>query len=363
MNTNTFLIPCRFKKNSVLLLFLCLLIPINSFALPSTLPADIHNSVTAIIDAIYKEDFKSSEELSKKLIRKYPDHPAGYFFMAASLDSWMSYYQSKKNEDEFYKYCDLTIDKCEKRMITTPSDDWASFFKGGADGYKGTYEARYERWITAFRYGWKGVSLLMKLEEKNSGIIDINYGIGVYEYWRSALMKLLWWMPGIQDKRQDGIKKLYMVYDQGSYTKLAASSTLIDILINEKKDEEALKIADKFLLQYPESSMFLWGKGNALFNLGKLDEANTVYSKLLVKYTSDVNNNHFNEVVCYFWLGKIAYQKGKTKEAEQYWIKMNEFTFDDDNKNRLSRYFNEVHSLLRNSNRNSPRKLSDNSSN
>ena len=101
--------------------------------------------------------------------KRYPEHPAGYFFYAVVLDEWTGYYQSTKKENEFYRYCDLAVEKGQAMLDKQSTDAWAKFFVGGTEGLKGNFESRYERWITAFRYGWKGVSILKDLQK---GIYD-----------------------------------------------------------------------------------------------------------------------------------------------------------------------------------------------
>jgi hypothetical protein len=80
------------------------------------LPQEMHDLAMSSIDFVYKEKFKLAEDEARKIIKKYPDHPAGYFFYAAALESWMDYYETDKREVEFYKYCDLAIDRAEKLL-------------------------------------------------------------------------------------------------------------------------------------------------------------------------------------------------------------------------------------------------------
>lgn len=324
-------------RAAIILLFLIFVVPYAT----KPLPDDIYTNAASVINFICKEDFKDGEETAKKMIRKYPESPSGYFFMAAVIDSWMSYYVDNKKEDEFYRYCDLAVEKSEKILSRDKEDEWAQFFIGGAEGYKGTYEARYERWITAFRYGWKGVSVLMKLEDNKSDLVDINFGIGSYEYWRSALVKMLWWMPGVKDRREDGIKKLFITKEKGIFTKTFSSSSLIDILNNENRPKEVLPIADTMLKVYPSSSMFLWGKGQALFALGDFEGSKQIFSKLLNKYQSDEVNNHYRAAQCHLWLAKSDSAEGKYREAIAHVSAMETFNYSEDIKSQLEKYFSE----------------------
>ena len=307
---------------------------------------EIHAWAISAMDNIYNDRFREAEEDARKIIKKYPAHPAGYFFMAAAIDSWMSTHFSDKREDDFYRFCELAVEKGEKLLDKEPRNDMVQFFTGGAEGYKGTYEARYERWITAFRYGWKGVSLLMRLRDRKSEIPDLDYGIGCYEYWRSALMKSLWWMPGVDDKRAPAIEKLKKVRTSGSYSKVAASAALIDIYINERRFAEAVAVADEELQRYPGSRMFMLGKGRALFGAGKFAASEAVYRKVLSKAeATDPSGEHAIIAFCHYWIAKNCYGQKRFADCISECDLMKNYPFNDDSKKLLEKYFNEAETI------------------
>jgi tetratricopeptide (TPR) repeat protein len=306
------------------------------------LPEDMHDLAVSSIDYVYKEKFKLAEEEAKKIIKKYPDHPAGFFFWAVALESWMSYYESDKREEEFYRRCDEAIGKAENILSKNPGEPWALFFLGGADGAKGTYESRYEKWITSFRHGWKGVSTLQSLYKKDPDIKDVYYGLGMYDYWRSALTKLLWWMPGIENRTEQGIRELQIAKTDGVYTCISASADLISIQNNEQHYAGALKIAEEMLDRFPGSLIFCRGKAAALFGLCRFEEAEAVYRYILERVEAEPYDNHYNAVVCHFWLAKIYL---KTKRYTQSIVECNRmgyYNLDSDIKKRLDKFFSEA---------------------
>ncbi|MDR0330804.1 MAG: tetratricopeptide repeat protein [Chitinispirillales bacterium] len=304
-------------------------------AQPQGLPADLHTLGANCIELVFKEDYKNAEEEAKKIVRAYPEHPAGYFFLAAVADAWMLRYQSNKREAEFYRHCDQSVEKAEKILAADPNDDWARFFMGGAEGYKGTYEARYERYITAFRFGWKGVSVFIKMAAAGSKNPDINFGIGTYDYWRSALMKLLWWMPGVDDKRAVGIEKLKGVMKDGVYSRQAAGSVLIDVYLNENRFENALSVANEMNKKYPRCLIYLWGRAAALQGLKRHDEAVSAYQAILVKCEKDPNSNYYNAVKARVGMAKSLAALGRNGEAVEQAAAVGEYQLTKDIKKRL----------------------------
>jgi tetratricopeptide (TPR) repeat protein len=309
------------------------------------LPEDMHTCALASIEYVYTEKFKQAEEEAKKIVDINPEHPAGYFFLAVAIDSWMMYYQSSKREEEFYRCCDRAIDNGERLLSKDPNNAWVKFFMGGADGYKGTYESRYERWITSFRHGWKGVSTLMDLSKTNPDIHDINFGVGTYHYWRSALTKMLWWMPGVGNKCEEGIKEIYDAKNFGIYTKIASAVSLIAILTNEKRYEEAAKICDEMLAKYPTTLVFCWGKARALFGMERYEDAEQAYQYILSRVESEAIDNHYNAALCHLWLAKTYLKMKRYTQSTAECNRMNYYNFDNEIKKRLDKYFSEANSI------------------
>jgi len=336
----------KIEMISIVCAALFALCPFAAFA-QQTLPADMHEIAVKSIDMVFREDFRGAEAEAQKLIRAYPDHPAGYFFMAAAADAWMLRHQSNRREAEFYRFCDQAIERAEKVLVGNPSDEWARFFLGGADGYKGTYEVRYERYITGFRFGWKGVSVFLKMASEGSKNPDIQFGIGTYDYWRSALMKLLWFMPGVEDKRAVGIEKLREVRRNGVYTKTPASMVLIDIYINENRFQDALTVADDMIRAYPRALVFQWGRAQALQGLKRHEDAVAAYRKIFTRCENDPNSNFYNLVQARMGMARNMAALGQNAEALEQLNAMNTYSLAKDIRKRLESVFSEANTLRR----------------
>ena len=337
------LIPTALRGS---LTVVCAAVLLAVFAAPSRtdreLPPDMRELILNSIDLVYKEKFKSAEDEARMVIKKYPDHPAGYFFCAAALESWMSFYESDKREEEFYEYCDQAIDKAEKQLAREPDNDWATFFLGGADGFKGTYESRYEKWITSFRHGWRGVSTLMTLHKKNPDIKDVYYGLGMYDYWRSAMTKVLWWMPGIENRSREGIQELEIARKEGVYTSLSAAANLVIVYNAEGRFKDALTIAEELLARYPASVKCSWGKAAALYGLGRFDEDESVYRYILERVEAEPLDNHYNAVLCHFWLARIYLKIKRYTQSIAECNRMGYYNLDEGIKKRLDKFYAEA---------------------
>lgn len=306
------------------------------------LPVEIDQAARRCIDYLYRDDFQQATKEARTIIRTYPDRPAGYFFYAVVLDSWMAFYQSDSKEDEFYHYCDLAIEKGEALAEANSEALWPRFFVGGAHGYKGTYESRYGRWITAFRHGWKGVSVLLELRKEYPRFKDVYFGIATYDYWRSAMTRVMVWMPGVEDKRESAINMLQVAKAEGTYTRMFAADHLLDILANEQRYEEMLELAGELLKQYPTCVAFHRRKGKALYHLKRYDEAEKTFRYVLGRVEAEAFDNHYNGALCHLWLARIALRKKQYTRAVAECNRMHYYSFGSEVKKRLAEYFKEA---------------------
>jgi tetratricopeptide (TPR) repeat protein len=257
------------------------------------------------MDYLYRENYSAAIRLFEGVKKQYPDHPVGYFLTAAALDAKMYFYYSTANESEFMKNCEKAIEIGELKMQQNPSDKWNIFFTGGAYGYIGTFQSRYKRYITSFRNGWTGVSYLKQIYDMDNSFVDVLYGLGLYHYWSSKLSKLLWWMPGVGDKREEGISQLKKVMVEGYYTAQPAATNLMWIFMAEGRYEEAMAIAQDMLNKYPNNRIFSFGLAEACYNLEKYEKSAALFNYIMDMSDSEEFNNNVNSLHCRIFLARI----------------------------------------------------------
>ena len=320
------------------------------------LPKDMHELAVSSTKWVYDEKFKLAKSYAKRIIKNYSNHPAGYFFYAAILNSHMEYLQSEKYEAEFYRYCDNAISKGENLLEKEPNNVWVKFFIAGASGLKGTYESRYKRWLTAFKHGWRGVVIFREILETNPEMIDAIYGIATYDYWRSAKTKMLWWLPGVADKRKVAIQALNKLQVTGTYVKESSSLNLIDMLLNEKRYNEALENANKILANYPSSLISMWRKAEAQLGLGEFDKAEKLYKKILKRVEFEQFESNYNIALCHYYLSKVYFHLKRYKLCMDECRLMGSFKLTSVSQKRLEENFKDAASLKKRAQRKLPQR-------
>jgi hypothetical protein len=269
------------------------------------LAAEIDSRATRFMSLLYSGKFDEATRQAQQIIRRHGEHPAGYFFHALSLEVQMVTFGNCAYEDDFYRLCEKTIEKAENMLETSPGSPWPNFFIGGANGLMGMYEMELERWITAFRHAWKGMRYLRKVQERFPGIHDVYFGIGSYEYWRSAKAKQLWWAPSDEDKRSQGIQKLYKAKNKGLYTKEPSADALIDIFNREARYTPAMNVVNEYAARYPNSLVFLWGKVHALIGTGSYAQAEALLKKILRLVENGYPSDTYNRGLVYYHLARV----------------------------------------------------------
>jgi tetratricopeptide (TPR) repeat protein len=257
----------------------------------------------------------------------------------------MEYLQSEKYEAEFYRYCDNAISKGEDLLEKEPNNVWVKFYIAGANGLKGTYESRYKRWLTAFKHGWRGIVIFRDILETNPEMIDALYGIATYDYWRSAKTKMLWWLPGVVDKRKPAIEALFRLQTTGTYVKESSSLNLIDMLLNEKRYTEALETANKILASYPSSLVTMWRKAEAQLGLGEFDKAEKLYKDILKRIEFGQFESNYNIALCHYYLSKIYFHLKRYKSCIDECKLMESFKLTSVPQKRLEDFIKDAASL------------------
>ena len=277
--------------------------------------AEIDSLVILSIQQSIVHDYAAAEDAALELIDRYPEFPGGYFFRAGVINSMITDYEDSYRLEDFFAYIDRAIEVSEAAIEKEPANPWNYFYLGGSKAYLAFYHLRKDNYFTSLKAGRSALKSLKKAVELDSALFDAYIGLGNYKYWLSQKTEFLKWLPFIPDRREEGIRELYLARDQGKYSWESASSALCWVLIKAKRWEEALEVVEGPLAKYPDSRFFLFIKGKALFDLQRHTEALEVYAHLLRQVRAGERNNYFNEIGVIQKLMECNFYTGKYPEA------------------------------------------------
>jgi tetratricopeptide (TPR) repeat protein len=269
------------------------------------------------IDFIHQDKFEEGISEFTKVVEKYPDDPAGYFFIAASLQTLIDDYRNEKYKADFEKNIDLAIEKGYEKVEKDPNSAIDHFYLGGSLGYRGIYRSFRGSWWGAFRDGGKAHSHLKQAVELDSTLYDAYFGLGAYHYWRSVKSKLFWWLPFFGDERKKGIQETMIAIQKGKYAKDEAAYSLLRIYLEEKDSPAVLKWSQEVKRINENDPFRLWMTGFAYIGLDNWIEAKDIFLELLNVLKSSSYYDPAAEYECRYWLAYVNYNLGDLESAKE----------------------------------------------
>jgi len=263
------------------------------------------------INYIYNVQFDSANAIFNEVIKKFPEHPVGYF-MGAMVEWWKIrlFRETEKFDQFFLDKIDKTIKVCEKRLDSNQVDIIALFFLGGSYGYRGRFYAIREKYWNVAEDGHKGYQILKKCWELAPGNRDIQLGTGIYNYFVVAFAEeypiikpLLTFFP--KGDKKIGILQLKSSAVYGRYTKYEAEDVLLQIYYQfEKNYYEALNIAQKLHTLFPDNPYFHRYLARCYTSTGY--------------FFSDITENTWREILQHCINKKTGYDRLTAREALYY---------------------------------------------
>jgi len=271
------------------------------------------------IDFLHREKFEQAFQLFDSVILSYPENPVGYFFKAAAYANIASDYRNLAYTDSFFTYIEkaINVGKTVQESGNATSEDL--LFYGGAVGYRGIYRSFLGDWFGAFKDGLRGKNILAQALDMDSTNYDVYYGLGEYDYWRSAKTRVLWWLPFISDKRNEGVEQIFLAIQKGKLVKSEAKYGLLKIYDNENEYRSILQLWNDYLIEInPDDPFSLYFVGRALAQTGRYQEAIDTFGRLHEIYVSSPYYDPASELDVDYNLGVFYYKWGRYDKAVEY---------------------------------------------
>jgi len=294
----------------------------------------LHQRVLRGIDKLYNFEFDRADSDFTEVIRLRPDHPAGYFFRA--MIQWeriISNFDDESRDDNLYQMLDAIIEMCEKRLDENPDDVTALFFNGGAVGFRGRLRANRGKWIGAANDGIVALPLVRKAYELEPNNYDVLLGIGIYNYYASVVPDkypivkpaMIFFPSGDRIK---GLEQLRQASEKAKYAKVESMYFLMQsYFVYEKDFANALELARKLHVKYPNNSMFHRYLGRCLVSTGYLGEAKDIFIEIEKRCSNkQVGYDTYDAREAHYYLGKFDFMAGRFDAALQFLYRSDELS-------------------------------------
>ncbi|MBC7930819.1 MAG: hypothetical protein H7Z38_09690, partial [Rubrivivax sp.] len=248
--------------------------------------------------ALYNLEYEGARRRFNEMTKAFPNHPAGYQFLAASL--WLKTLNESRrlqaslyNTEGFYKEKDdkadpklvaefreltrKTKELCEARLKQNPKDADALYYLGASEGLKAAWGSMVERsFMSALSNGDNAVGHHRDLVKIDPAYTDAKVTIGMYDYVVGALptfFKIGATLIGHRGSKKRGIATLEQVAREGKWARDDAKSVLIALLKREKRYRDAHTYASELAAKYPRNYLFKMEAADALVSQAEIDRA------------------------------------------------------------------------------------------
>ncbi len=282
--------------------------------------------------AVYNVEFEKAQDIFDEVIRRYPQHPAGYF-LDAMIDWWRIAIgqRSPAVDAKFLAKLLKVISVCDENLTTNPKDITSMFFKAGALGYRGRFNATNNNMLSAAEDGRVALGLLNDCQKVAPGNHDILLGTGLYNYWASvlpekypALKPVMIFLP--KGDKVIGLAQLKAAARQARYAAVEAKVVLVQAYFDfEKNALEAIDFARDLNQSYPRNPAFHRAYGRCLVALGPIDSAAVVWRDILNRCLDKwpgYNRNAAREAL--YYIGVSLMIRGDLDKALTYFYKCDE---------------------------------------
>ncbi len=240
-------------------------------------PAELR--AAEVVDLFYNLDFKRASAATAELQKKYPHHPAGFFYESVSL--YQQLLLRPKHRDALFARFDTAIAQTLKTADAYKSTHRATgfYYSGAAHGFRARAKIALGKRISAVRSARRGAKAMRKAVELDPGFTDALLGIGMYNYYLArvptAVKPLAALAVGMWGNREQGLKQLHRVARDGRAAKMEARSALAGIYASKKEAnyEKSLPLLEELENRYPRNPVYRLRKILVLERMAQWKEA------------------------------------------------------------------------------------------
>lgn len=283
------------------------------------MPAEETATIRTGIEFLYNLEYDEALTNFAKLLPKWQDHPAPWFFTA--MVWWIKCSQDddvRRSGDLFNRNIDVAMNKARALLARNPTDSAGVFYLAGSLGFAGRHAFMANNLPKAVTNGWEAYQLLRKNEKSFDDDKDVLLGHGIFNFYAGRLpsgAKGIAKMLGVHGDWRLGVEQLKQVMNEGIFARTEAEYTLSYVYTYDLRDGNSGSRFSKGLMdRYPRNPEFRLQYGENLLNLGRTADAKKVSEEGLALIDKGVYKTipRFR-FLCL--LGKIAHTDKKHDEV------------------------------------------------
>ena len=297
-------LPHRFLLAAFLFWNLSLagVMPSSATSGPDLRNTEFMGAVNLIFAHVYNLDFDPASADLARLAVQYPEHPAVPLYQAtvlwlhqlddnhvlslncflhpACFTSSTAHPFDAATNQRIMGLLDASRTLSGRRLRINPNDADARYYRGAADALAAAVAFTLDRsTLDAFRYGQQANAIHHQLFRDDRSYYDATLMPGLYDSLSSGLPWYLRWLAG--GDRERGLSSVNLAAEKGRWSCEDARLIRMMLLVREGRFAEALKDAVYFSEKYPRNYLFQLAQGQILERMGRLEEADSMYRRVL----------------------------------------------------------------------------------
>ncbi len=317
-------------------------------------------SFTKGVEAMHNLDFEEARRHFHEVQQRFPDHPAGPYYLAANLflrtltkpsrllpllfnlsrsKTFGENSDDKVDQDTVQQFRALTRQArllAKARLERDFRDPVALYFLGATHGlsaaFKGTLEGSV---IGAMRDGSSGVDKHRELIKVDPNFHDAELSIGLYDYTVGALplpVKVMAAIANVRGSKKRGLETLERVGREGRLERYISRLLLVILYKREKRYAEALDRARELTASYPRNYLFKLAAADAFvsqavaYRLTNQPTATSLEGEAFAIFDSMLNGPVAREApappveLIHFIYGEALLKTGQAERAARHFL-------------------------------------------
>jgi tetratricopeptide (TPR) repeat protein len=233
------------------------------------------------VDLIYNMEFDAALKAAQTVIDMAPDHPAGYFYRAATFWQWRLMARHPQQRAallaQFQEDIGRTLQVAERLPAARAAE--AAFYLGAGYGTQARMHITEKQYFKALRAARKGGAYLQRCVELDPTRHDAYLGLGVYHYFLARVpgfvRGIAQWLVGLDGNRDRGLQELEHARTQSPLAAPEAASMLAKIYASgaEQQYHRARFLLEGLVQQYPNNVDYRYRLLLVLAHLGLWEHA------------------------------------------------------------------------------------------
>ncbi|OGJ87282.1 MAG: hypothetical protein A2268_09180 [Candidatus Raymondbacteria bacterium RifOxyA12_full_50_37] len=297
--------------------------------------------LTQGVDLIMRQEYDSAGKRFAAMTVRAPRNPAARF-LNVSLMAGRFYDKNDTSQlAAFYVEADTVL-----ALTQLPCSPMCRFYHAATLGYLAVFHSNEGRWLQGAVLGYKAAAMYNDLSKDKVASGDVLGMLGSYHYWTSSILKGMFRLPFLGDRRAQGIEELSRSIGASRYLTGALVNSLIWIYYDNKQYAKALSLCESILDRYPRNRVYRKTRLAILYMMGRYNQAETLARDLLKEYegVEEAPVNYYiikiKLALIYFSSGKIALGNALVREVDQV-------QFDEYMRQRLQKHIDIMHKAVR----------------